>query len=119
MVNQMVDQAGPRQSEALDTAALDEVYAVLSSERRREIVRRLTVGPAPIAELREGLGFTKQAMTKHVRRLEAAGLVRRSSTGRAHVLTLERQPIDDAIDWLERTRTAWTTTFDALEDYLT
>lgn len=114
MVNQMVDHW--REPEA---PALDEVYAVLSSEPRREIVRRLTVGPAPIAELRAGLGFTKQAMTKHVQRLETAGLVHRSSGGRANVLTLERRPIDDAIEWLERTRSAWTTTFDALEDYLT
>lgn len=98
---------------------LDEIYAVLSSGSRREIVRRLTNGPAPITELREGLGFTKQAMTRHVRRLETAGLVRRSISGRTHVLALDDAPLDDAVAWLERTRSAWTTTFDALEDHFT
>ena len=97
---------------------LSPVYGALSSEVRREIVSRLVEHPAAINDLRQGLDFTKQAMTKHVRQLETAGLVTRTTVGRTHVLTLVADPLDDAAAWLAGIRDRWDVTFDALEDYL-
>ena len=97
---------------------LDVVYGALSSEVRRGIVSALVDGPCSIGDLRVDLDFTKQAMTKHVRQLEVAGLVARRTSGRSHVLTLVPDPLDTAGAWLAGVRSRWDVTFDALEDYL-
>ena len=102
----------------VDQSALTDVYSALASETRRTILHRLAAQPAAISELSEGFGFTKQAMTKHVRILERAGVVTRELDGRCHVLRLDEAPLEAAMTWLQQTRQRWDTTFDALEEHL-
>ncbi len=54
-------------------------------------------------------------MSKHIRLLERAGLVRRRISGRDHFLALEPRPFDDLAQWMRETRVFWTTRLDKLE----
>lgn len=109
MVNLVVDHS---------VDELNQVYRALGSGPRRDVVTQLASGPRAIADLRSDFDFTKQAMTKHVARLETAGIVTRSVIGRRHVLTLEPEILDEATGWLVRVRSGWDVTFAALEDHL-
>jgi DNA-binding transcriptional ArsR family regulator len=55
------------------------------------------------------------SVSKHIRLLERAGLVRRRIAGRDHFLSLEPKPFDELAEWMQRTREFWSTRLDALE----
>jgi DNA-binding transcriptional ArsR family regulator len=97
---------------------LDRSFAAFSHPVRRAIVARLARGPATVGEATSGLGVTKPAVTKHLKVLEDAGVVRRAVEGRTHRLSLEPQPLEDASAWLERHRSLWEAKFDAVERHL-
>lgn len=58
------------------------------------------------------------AVSKHLRVLENAGLVRRRRDGRVHRLKLEAKPMQQAQAWIEEYRKFWETSFDRLDEYL-
>jgi DNA-binding transcriptional ArsR family regulator len=97
---------------------LDRSFLALSHPARRTIVERLASGPASVGEASRGLGLSKPAISKHVRILESAGLVRRAVTGREHRLRLEVRAMTEAERWIERHRELWERKFDAVERYL-
>jgi DNA-binding transcriptional ArsR family regulator len=99
-------------------AMLDRSFVALSHPLRREIVARLARGPASVGDATAGLGVTKPAVTKHVKALEEAGLVRRSVEGRRHVLALEPRPLADAAHWLDVHRALWEAKLDAVAEHL-
>lgn len=98
--------------------ALDRSFLALSHPARRAIVARLAKGPATVGEASSSLPLSKPAISKHLRVLEEAGLLRRSVQGRRHWLQLEARSIEDAARWLERHRRLWESKFDAVERYL-
>lgn len=81
-------------------------------------MRRLSQGPASVAEASQGTGASKPAITKHLHVLERAGLVNRVVHGRTHVLSLAAGPLDDAAEWLASQRRLWDRKFDVIADYL-
>ena len=91
------------------------VFAALGDETRLRLVARLcTDGPLPIARLSAASPVTRQAVTKHLHALAAAGLVRSRGPGRrrGRVWELEPRGFDEARQWLDRISQQWD---DALE----
>jgi DNA-binding transcriptional ArsR family regulator len=97
---------------------LDRSFLALSHPARRTIVERLAKGPATVGEASRGLGLSKPAVSKHVRVLEDAGLIRRAVEGREHRLRLEARRMTEAEAWIERHRELWEKKFEAVERYL-
>ncbi|MBX2799682.1 MAG: helix-turn-helix domain-containing protein [Myxococcales bacterium] len=100
------------------SAAVDQIFAALSSGVRRGIVAQLATGSTSIAELRRDLPFSKQAMTRHVAVLEEAGLVRRITEGRTHRLQLVLEPLLEVQSWVDERAAAWRASFDRLDALL-
>ena len=97
---------------------MDAVFSALSDRVRRGMISRLAAGPATIGELGRPFGISKPAVTKHVKVLERAGLLRRRRDGRLHRCTLRPEPLRDAEQWIERQRAFWNGTLDRLARYL-
>ena len=97
---------------------LDRSFSAFAHPVRRAIVARLALGPATVGEATVDLGVSKPAVTKHLKVLEDAGVVRRTVVGRTHRLSLEPRPLGDASEWLERHRALWEAKFDAVERHL-
>jgi DNA-binding transcriptional ArsR family regulator len=97
---------------------VDRSFRALGHPARRRIVERLAHGPATVGGATGGLQISKPAVTKHLKVLEGAGLVRRVREGRTHLLHLERAPLVEAAEWIARHRALWESKFDALEEFL-
>ena len=97
---------------------LDRSYLALAHPARRAIVEHLAGGPATVGEATRALTISKPAVTKHVRLLEEAGIVRRSVEGRTHRLRLEPRALEPASRWLDFHRDLWERKFDAIERHL-
>jgi DNA-binding transcriptional ArsR family regulator len=100
------------------TAGLDGVFHALSDPTRRAMLAALARGERNIGELAAPFDMSFAAASKHVRVLEAAGLVRRRIDGRAHLCALDARPLAAADDWLRRYEQFWTARLDALEALL-
>jgi DNA-binding transcriptional ArsR family regulator len=84
------------------------IFAALGDETRLRLVSRLCEGgPASIARLTEGAAVTRQAITKHLRVMEEAGLVRASRHGRESVWELETDRLEDARRYLDVISSQW------------
>ena len=84
------------------------LFAALGDETRLRLVARLCDGgPMSIARLTSGTDVTRQAITKHLRVMEEAGLVRNHRHGRESVWELERKRLEDARRYLERIAKQW------------
>jgi DNA-binding transcriptional ArsR family regulator len=93
-------------SAALKTRA--SVFAALGDETRLSVLTRLANGRAQsISRLTAGTNLTRQAVTKHLRVLEIAGVVRGVRVGRESQFALEPKAIDDVRDYLERVSKQW------------
>ena len=97
---------------------LDHTLSALADPTRRALLRRLSRGEARVTELARPFDISLNAGSKHIRRLERAGLVRRRRSGREHILSLNPEPLDEAVAWMERQRALWTARLDALDELL-
>ena len=97
---------------------VDAIFVALADPTRRGMIARLSAGPATIGELGRPFPITKPAVTKHVKILERAGLIRRKRSGRAHYCTLQAKPMKQARDWIEWHSRFWKVSLDALADYV-
>jgi len=97
--------------------ALDEVCAAIADPTRRAILERLMQGPARITDVAEPFDISLVAVSKHVRTLERAGLVRRHRQGREHRLVLDARPLRDVARWATRYERFWTQRLDRLEAF--
>jgi DNA-binding transcriptional ArsR family regulator len=97
---------------------LDRVFAAVADPTRRAILTRLQKGPTTVGELARPFPVSLNAISKHVKVLEGAGLVRRRIVGRRHYCAAEPKPLDDAAAWLTYYRAFWTARLDALERHL-
>ena len=94
---------------------LDDTLIALADDTRRSILRRLASGEARVTEVAEPFGISLNSVSKHIKLLERAGLVRRRVVGRDHFLALEPQPFDELTRWMHETREFWNTRLDRLE----
>jgi DNA-binding transcriptional ArsR family regulator len=93
----------------------DDALTALADETRREILHRLSRGEARVTEVAAGFDISLNSVSKHIRRLERAGLVKRRVAGRDHFLSFDPQPLHEVAGWIERHRDLWTRRLDALE----
>jgi DNA-binding transcriptional ArsR family regulator len=98
--------------------ALDLVYGAIADPTRRAILGVLAGGEAKVGALAERFPISFNGVSKHIKVLERAGLVRRSVRGREHWLRLEPAPLREASRWLEHYRAFWNERLDVLEDLL-
>jgi len=99
-------------------AQLDLTFGALSDPIRRAILARLASGDATVGELAEPFEVSRPAISKHLRVLERAGLVRRTRDGRVSRCGLDAKPMRDAAEWVERYRKFWEGQLDSLARYL-
>lgn len=99
----------------MTAVALDHTMLALADPTRRAILERLTSGEARVTDLAAPFAMSLNAVSKHIRILERATLVRRRRAGREHMLSLNPAPLEDAAHWIERQRQFWNTSLDALE----
>ena len=97
---------------------LDRVFAALADPTRRSILKALRRRPATITELARPFPVSLNAVSKHVKVLERAGLVRRSVVGREHHCRMDARAFRRATTWLEHYRGFWEARLDALERHL-
>jgi DNA-binding transcriptional ArsR family regulator len=97
---------------------LDHTLLALADPTRRAILQRLSRGEARVTELARPFAMSLNAVSKHIRMLERARLVRRRRVGREHLLSIDPQPLDAAAAWIDAQRALWTTRLDALDDLL-
>jgi DNA-binding transcriptional ArsR family regulator len=107
-----------RRSAAVNDDKLDAVFCALGDPTRRRILARLASGPASISELAEPFAMTLPAVSKHLRVLERAGLMRRERDGWYHRCYLEARPLESADSFLARYRPFWAGTLEDLARYV-
>ena len=99
-------------------AELDRTLAALADPTRRAIVARLTAGDARVGEVAKPFEMSLNAVSKHLKVLEGAGLVRREVRGREHWLSFDGSPLTAASDWIDFYRGFWEGRLDALAQFL-
>jgi DNA-binding transcriptional ArsR family regulator len=99
-------------------AELDALFSALADPTRRRMLGRLARGAASISELAAPFPMTLPAVSKHLRVLERAGLVRREREGWYHRCHLEARPLEQADSFLARYRPFWERTLEELAAYV-
>ncbi len=97
---------------------VESVFAAIGDPTRREIVEMLARADATVNELAAPFDMSLQAVAKHVRILEAAGVIRKKKIGRSHHCALERKTLDQARTWIDQIERDWSDRLDRLGDYL-
>ncbi len=97
---------------------LDTVFAAIADPTRRAILDRLAGGPLRVTDVAAPFAMSLNAVSKHVKVLERARLVRRTRQGREHTLALDAAPLREASRWLEHHEQFWTERVDRLADFL-
>jgi DNA-binding transcriptional ArsR family regulator len=100
------------------TPSLDHLLVAIADPTRRAILDRLSRGPARVTDVAEPFDMSLAAISKHIRTLERAGLVRRSQQGREHTLTLNARPLRRVAQWTSRYERFWNERLDRLEAFL-
>ena len=96
---------------------LDTTLLAICDPTRRAILDRLTRGPARVTDVAEPFAMSLAAVSKHVKVLEQAGLVKRTRNGREHTLELEAAPLREVRQWVSQYEQYWTERLDRLEAY--
>jgi DNA-binding transcriptional ArsR family regulator len=97
---------------------LSATFAALADPTRRAILARLTEGEATVNELAEPFPITVQAVSKHLKVLERAGLIARGRSAQLRPSRLQGAALKEAADWLAGYRGFWEHRFDRLDDHL-
>ena len=98
---------------------LDRVFSAVSDPTRRAILARLADSDARVTDVARTLPISLNSTSKHIRVLEAAGLVQRRVRGREHILTLDAAPLAEAADWIDHYRTFWSQQLASLDAFVT
>lgn len=97
------------------TDQLTKTFAALADPTRRAILARLSEGEATVNELAEPFPISVQAVSKHLKVLEGAGLITRGRSAQLRPSRLEGAALKQAADWLENYRAFWQERFDRLD----
>jgi DNA-binding transcriptional ArsR family regulator len=109
LVNQMVKYSSRR---------LNRTFAALADPTRRRILAHLARGDKCVTHLAKPHAMSLPAVSKHLRVLEKAGLLRRRRCGRVHEVRLDARPLRQAAHWVEEYRKFWQGSLDRLAEYL-
>jgi DNA-binding transcriptional ArsR family regulator len=96
----------------------NDVFKALAHPLRREIVERLSAGPATVGEVTGRFEVSKPTVSRHLRMLEEAGMVSRVVDGRTHRLALRPEALAETSDWIQTQRERWERLFDVVGEYL-
>ena len=97
---------------------LSLTFAALADPTRRSIVERLAHGALTVNELAEPFAMTQQAISKHLKVLERAGLIARGRNAQSRPCALRPAHLDDAVEWVSRHRRIWAERYDRLDEHL-
>lgn len=97
---------------------LTSTFAALADPTRRAILTRLAEGEATVNELAKPFPISVQAVSKHLKVLERAGLITRSRSAQLRPSRLQGAPLKEAVDWLETYSRFWQAGFDRLDERL-
>ena len=98
---------------------LDHAFHALGDGTRRKILSILaSAGPLSASEIRAPFQVAQPTISKHLKVLEAAGLVSRDIQGRVHRFRLETEPMKEAQDWIAKHRLFWEGTLKRLEEFV-
>jgi DNA-binding transcriptional ArsR family regulator len=100
-------------------AKLDQVFMALADPTRRRLVRLLADRDSTVSELAEPFDMSLAAISKHIKVLEAAGIVTRRVDGRVHTLSLYPEALSGALDWISIYRNFWQRRLAALDELFT
>jgi len=101
---------------ANDTLSI--IFAALADPTRRNILSRLSQGAATVGEVAKHFEISAPAISQHLKVLERAGLIERTTNAQWRTLTIRTEPLDEASAWVEKHRREWNQHFDALEEHL-
>jgi DNA-binding transcriptional ArsR family regulator len=107
-----------RKENAARTARLNAAFAALADPTRRAIIERLSLSEARVTEVAEPFHMSLNAVSKHIRVLEASGVVERHRKGRDHILSINTRSLDEVLGWIERMHRYWEERLDAMERLL-
>lgn len=97
---------------------LDATFAALASATRRAILTRLADGEATVNELAEPFRLTLPAVSKHLKVLEEAGLIRRGRRAQFRPCVLDPEALEVAMSWADACRATWNARLDRLDAHL-
>src|ERR1043166_7626679 len=100
------------------SGTLNRTFAALADPTRRRILAHLARGDRRVTELARPHDMSLAAVSKHLRVLEKAGLLRRRRYGRVHEMRLDAKPLKQAARWVEEYRKFWEGSLDRLAEYL-
>lgn len=100
------------------TDSLSTTFSALADPTRRAILSRLAIGEASVAELSKPFAMSAPAVTKHLKVLQRAGLIRQGRQAQWRPCQLQAAPLQEAADWVAQYRQHWEERLDRLEDYL-
>jgi DNA-binding transcriptional ArsR family regulator len=94
---------------------LDRTFAALADPTRRAILKRLASGEATVSELAEPFPVSVQAVSKHLKVLESAGLITRGRTAQLRPSRIDGGALREAAEWIEGYRSFWERGFERME----
>ncbi|MEX0733580.1 MAG: metalloregulator ArsR/SmtB family transcription factor [Steroidobacteraceae bacterium] len=97
---------------------MDKLLGAVADSTRRAILARLAAGDARVTEVAADFPISLNSVSKHVRMLERAGLVRRTVRGRDHVLSLDAAPLAEAAAWIAHYQRFWEDRLEALDQFV-
>jgi DNA-binding transcriptional ArsR family regulator len=100
------------------TQTLDRVFLALGHPVRRQILVRLTEGPATVSDIAEPFDMSLNAISKHLKVLESANLIQREVIGREHYCSANRGSLEEVAHWLAYYQSFWSSGFEAIEQEL-
>jgi DNA-binding transcriptional ArsR family regulator len=96
---------------------LDRLLIAISHHARRDMLARLKRGPLRVTELAAPFDLSLNAVSKHIKVLEQAGLIRRERQGREHLIHLQAGALRSVADWVHGYEALWRHHLDRLEDH--
>jgi DNA-binding transcriptional ArsR family regulator len=101
-----------------ETDHLDATFGALADPTRRAILARLALGETSVKELAQPFPISGPSITKHLKVLERAGLIKRSRDAHWRPCRLEAAPLREVSEWVERYRTYWENSLNRLDAYV-
>ncbi len=102
----------------MNLSELDNAFAALSDPTRRAIVERLAEAPSRVTDIAKPFAMSLNAVSKHLKILERAGMLKRVRKGREHLLELQAAPLREVAKWAGRYERFWNERLDRLEQFL-
>ena len=102
----------------VQSTAVDDVFQALSNPTRREVLERLSVGPASVSELAAPFDMQLPSFVQHLSVLEESRLVRSTKRGRVRTYEIAPERFKVAEDWLTARRQLWEARLDLFEQYV-